>query len=205
MDRILHQDETVIWRSKPEKKAYILPAFGGVPFALFFSIFLYLMITIGKPSGEQWSLPIMLSVWIIGLIIVPPVWKFRKLPNIEYLITNQRLLIKSGDSENDLWFTGLGRIKETIVKIGIGDKIMGTGKIFPITPEYPYAPKLRAYSRGGMYNLKKVFNIVEGKDEEVTEIELYRRSISHPRLEGLKEPYRVQELLKDAIFRARAN
>ena len=100
-----------------------------------------------------------------------------------------------------MWFTDLNRIKESIVKIGLPDRILGTGKLYPITPEYPYAPKRHLYSRAGINRLKKVYNIVEGKDEEISEIELYRKSMSHPYLEGLKEPHGVQELLKEAIIR----
>lgn len=35
-------NETYVWNSKPQKKAYLLPAFGGVPLALFSAIFLFI-------------------------------------------------------------------------------------------------------------------------------------------------------------------
>jgi len=120
------------------------------------------------------------------------------------MITNKRLLVKSGVAKEEVWFTDLCRIKDSIVKTGLSDKILGTGKIYPITPEYPYAPKMHAYTEGGMYRLKKVYNIVEdreGEEEEVSEIELFRKSQTHPHLKGLKEPYALHELLEGAIFK----
>ena len=47
--------------------------------------------------------------------------------------------------------------------------------------------------------LKKVYNIVDQKDEEITKVELYGKFKHPPKLEGLKEPDKVREILKDAI------
>jgi hypothetical protein len=202
LDDILDPFEKVVWSGKPDKKAYLLPAFGGIPFFLVIASISFLIIYVGTyssyPPGVLWILPIGISV-VIGMI--PPFWQLRKSPIVEYMITNQRLLIKSGVTKENVWFTDLNRIKESIVKIGLADKILGTGKLYPITPEYPYAPKRHVYTEVGMYRLKKVYNIAEGRDEEVTEMELFRKSLTHPHLEGLKKPYDVQELLKEAIFR----
>ena len=146
----------------------------------------------------------------IVLIIVPPIWQYRKIPHTEYMITNQRLLIKTGITEKDVWFTNLDMIKDAIVKIGFVDKMLGTGKIYPITAEYPYDPKKYRYtlsdSEMASWNkLKKVYNIAEQKYEEIIEMELYRKSQHHPRLEGLNDTYAVQKLLKEAIFGAGTN
>jgi hypothetical protein len=79
MSELLESGESIIWSGKPKRQAYFLPAFAGIPFALFFSIFLYIMLTILKPSGiEEMFLPIFMSCWIIGLIVVPPVWRARR-------------------------------------------------------------------------------------------------------------------------------
>jgi hypothetical protein len=203
---LLDPGEEVIWSGVPEKKAYLLPAFGGIPFALIFLAFAYLILATAPAGlgGEQWILPIFILCWVVFLFVVPPVWQFKKFSKVSYLITNRRLLINSGVTKNDVWFADLDKIKETIVKTSIVDKVLGTGKLYPITAEYPYAPQLRSYSRGGMYNLKRVFNVAEGKYEEVTEYELYMKSLSHPHLQGLEEPYAVQKLLKETILGAGA-
>jgi membrane protein YdbS with pleckstrin-like domain len=120
----------------------------------YFHCFVFLGITsiflsAGVPFLES---PAVLTIPVaIALIIIPPLWQYRKMPHSAYMITNQRLIIKSGISEQDVWFAELDRIKDTLVKIGFVDKILGTGKLYPITAEYPYEPKMRGYSEGGMY------------------------------------------------------
>jgi len=197
LDGILNPFEKVIWSGKPKKIAYILPAFGFILFALVFASAFSAIVYAASPSGVFWILPIVVGS-VIGFI--PVAWQSKKFPSVEYMITNQRLLIKSGTTEEDVWFTDLNRIKESIIKIGLVDRILGTGKLYPITPEYPYAPKFRSYSRAGMDRPKKVYNIVEEKDEMISETVLYSKSVSHPHLEGLKEPYSVQKLLKEATL-----
>lgn len=203
MEDVLDPNETVIWSGKPDKKALMLPAFYGIFIALFFLGITSIFLMTGTPflmSPAVVTIPL-----AIALIIVPPLWQYRKMPHSAYMITNQRLIIKSGITEQDIWFTDLDNIKDTLVRIGFVDKILGTGKLYPITPEYPYEPKMRAYSQGGMYKLTKVYNIVEQKYDEIAEIELYRHDQSRPRLEALTEPYAVQKLLKEAIFGAGTN
>jgi len=112
---------------------------------------------------------------------------------------------KKGIHDYEAWFVSLEEIKDVIVKIGFVDMLFGTGKLYPITSAYPYEPKPRAYTRGGMYRPMKVFNVAEQKYEEIPEIELYRKSQTHPRIEGLKEPYAVQKFLREVIFGAGTN
>ena len=195
---ILDPTEQVIWSGKPDKKALMLPAFGGIFFALVFLGITSIFLIGGMPFLE--SPAVIIIPVAIAIIVVPPIWQYRKMPHAAYMITNQRLIIKSGVTEQDVWFANLDNIKDTIVKIGLADKILGTGKIYPITSAYPYEPKPRYYTRARMYKPIKVFNIAEQKYEEITEIELYRKSHTHPRLEGLKEPYAVEKLLKEVIF-----
>jgi hypothetical protein len=181
LDTILDPNEQIIWSGKPDKKAFILPAFGGVFFAAAFLGITSIFLMTGMPfllSPAVITIPV-----AIALIIVPPIWQYRKMPHSAYVITNQRLIIKSGVTEEDVWFADLDNIKDTFVKIGLVDKLLGTGKLYPITPAYPYEPKTRAYTKGGAYRPTRVFNIVEQKYEEIPEIELYRKNISHPRLE----------------------
>lgn len=41
MENILDPNETVIWSGKPDEKAFMLPAFGAIVFALLFSNIYY--------------------------------------------------------------------------------------------------------------------------------------------------------------------
>ncbi len=163
---------------------------------MIFVAFAPIMVSSGEPLL---GLPIVLIAVACGLVIIPPVWQLKKLPQTEYIVTNKRLVIKTGTTKHDVWSTELASIKEIIVKRGIIDRMLATGKLYPITAVYPYAPKLHAYSRNGMNRLKKVYNLTTGVYDEISEIELYRKSISHPHLEGIRQPYTVQRLLKAQI------
>ena len=150
MENVLDPNETVLWSGKPEKKALILPDFfGGTLMALFFLAVasVFLNVAVLMPA-------VILFPVAIALIVVPPIWQYRKTSQAEYLITNQRLIIKSGITKQDVWFSELDKIKDIKVKIGFTDKLLGTGKLYPITAIYPYEPKLRAYSQGGMNSIK---------------------------------------------------
>jgi predicted Zn-ribbon and HTH transcriptional regulator len=202
LDEMLDPFEKIIWRGRPDKKAMMLWAFGGIPFALFFFAFFLLMLSTGV---DLIGLPLFTLAWVIGLIVVPPVIQLRKFPNAEYMITNQRLLIKEGLRKEDVWFTRLEKIKKVIVKKGITGKILGTGKIYPITETYPYYPKHRGYSEGGMNRKVKVYNLLTEEYDEVAELELYQLIVSHPNLDVMKDPYKIQKILEEAIFGAGTN
>ena len=184
----------------------MLWAFGGIPFALFFLAVILFFINMGAPIFETLNLiSILFPAFIIGLIVVPPLMQLRKYSNAEYMITNQRLLIKEGLRKDDVWFIKLEKIKKVIIKKGITGKILGTGKIYPITGTYPYYPKHRGYTKGGMGRLVKVYNLVTEEYDEVTELDLYNMITSHPNLDVMKEPYKIQKILEEAIFGAGTN
>ena len=206
LDDMLDPFEKIIWRGKPDKKAMVLWGFGGIPFALFFLAVLLFFHNLGAPIFETLNLiSILFPIFIVGLIVVPPLMQLRKYPNAEYMITNQRLLIKDGLRKEDVWFTRLEKIKKVIVKKGITGKILGTGKIYPITVTYPYYPKHRRYTEGGMNKLVKEYNLVTEEYDEITELELYRLINSHPNLDVMKDPYKIQKMLEEAIFGAGTN
>ena len=177
-------------------KTILLQSLGGIPFALIFGLAGMIMLYFGAPLL---GLPLVVLVVSCCLVIVPPVWFLKKLPNIEYVLTNRKVLIKTGFSRNALWTSELNKISGFIVKTGVGDKIVGTGKLYPITAEYPYAPKLRVYTRNGLGNLRKVYNLTTGVYDEIYETELYRRSMSHPHLEGVKKPFEVKQVFDQSI------
>ena len=105
---------------------------------------------------------ILFPLFIAGLIFVPPIRQYRKYPRIEYMKTNQRLLIKEGLQEDDVWFVKLDKIKKVIVRKGIIDKLFGTGNVYPITDEFTYDPSLYGFQvREDPCNPKK-FLILQG-------------------------------------------
>ncbi|TRO51165.1 DUF308 domain-containing protein [Candidatus Bathyarchaeota archaeon] len=190
MDNILDPNEEILWRGAPEKKKPASKGLSGV----FIAIFPLLWGLIFAYMGIHFLGIILISVGIV-LIIYYYGWRSKYSQQIEYMITNQRLLIKSGKAKEDVWFTKLDKICDVIVK---------NGDLFPITATYPYEPKRYSVTEA-MYNSKKVYNIAERKYDEITEIDLYRNNQTRPKLEGLAEPYAIQKLLKEAIFGAGTN
>jgi len=196
IDEFLEPTETVVWRRIPAKKTVFLQSLAGIWIALFFGAFALVMLNTGVPLL---GLPLALLVVACCLVVIPPVWFMKKLPSTEYALTNQRLIIKTGRTKYDVWSSELGRIKGFIVKTGVSDKILGTGKLYPITPEYPYAPKIRGYTRGGMGRSRKVYNLTTGIFDEISEAELYNKSLSHPHLEGVEKPHEVQRFFTETL------
>ncbi len=195
IDEFLDPTEVVIWEGKPAKKTVLLQSLMGIPFALIFGAAGATMLYFDEPLL---GLPLAALVISCCLVLVPPVYFLKRLPNIEYAVTDRRLLIKTGSSRHDVWSSELSKIKGIIVKRGVSDRLLGTGKLYPITEEYPYAPKLRVYTRNGMDRIRKVYNLTTGVYDEISEIELYRKSLSHPHLEGIEKPYSVQPLLSQS-------
>ena len=198
LDKCLDPFEQVIWKGKPNKKGFILQACGSLPFALvFFLGFLPLFLSSGF-LGPQ--------IFILGFVIVlalQPLGAFRVYPNQEYMITNQRLLIKDGYKKDDIWFTRLEKIKKVIVKKHFTSKILGyTGTIYPITEECPYVTGgIQSYNSG----VAKIYNHIRDDFEELTQRELQTAARSRPKLDVMKEPYKIQKILEEAIFGAGIN
>jgi hypothetical protein len=201
LDGILKTNEKVLWSGKPVKKAFILPALGGIPFGLLF-LTIFFMWLAGMPFmfGLPIPLALMLAGWGFGLIVAPPIWQLKKYPNTGYMITDQRLIIQTWTFKLDTWFANFGEIKEVGVKVGLVDKLFGTGTVYPITPCYPFPPGMRVwYTDGNPGRTRKLYNPATGKDEEFSEMQLWHKTNFRPCLHGLKEPYQVQKLLQEAI------
>jgi len=190
LDSILDPNEEILWKGAPEKEKFVLDD----PRVVFFALLPLLWGFIFAIMGIYFLAIILVSVDIL-LIAYFYGWRSKHSQQIEYMITNQRLLIKSGTAKEDVWFAKLDKIFDVIVR---------NGDLFPITATYPYEPK-RHWVTEEMYNSRKVYNIAERKYDIITEIDLYRNNQTRPKLEGLAEPYDIQKLLKEAIFGAGTN
>ena len=65
LERILKANEKVLWSGKPVRKAFILPAVGGVPFGLLFLTIFFLWLA-GLPFLHNPSLQIELAYMLLG-------------------------------------------------------------------------------------------------------------------------------------------
>ena len=188
------------------KKAFMLPAFGGIPFGLLFLTLFFLWLA-GIPfmSGMPVALSIMLAGGGFGVIIVPPMYQLKKYPNTEYMITDKRLIIQSWRFKLNTWFAYFGEIKEIGVKVGLVDKLLGTGTVYPITASFPFPPATRfSYTRGSPgTRVHRIYNRATGRYEEFSEMQIWKKTYFRPCLNALKKPYEVQKLFQETIENVR--
>ena len=204
MEEFIDSSERIVWTGKPNKLAYLCWDFGNIPIASLWFLFAFIFQNFGGQTPLYRSPVIPFIILGIGFLVGPPIWRLKKYPHVEYMITDRRLLIKYGKHQDDVWFVRLDRIKELIIKKGVLGKIFGIGKIYPITPTYPYHP-LKKYNLRYMYNIwlagrmKSVYNIVKEKNEDVDQRVLYSKIKTHPRLEALNQHQKVERLIRERM------
>ena len=177
LDNLLNEEEIVLWRGKPVKKAFILPGLASIPFGfifLGFSIFwMWGAVSAGAPGFfTVFGLPFVLIGF--GLTFGPSLWQLMRFRNTEYMITNKRIITQTGAIGLDTRFVDFEKIQEVYVKIGIIDRLFGTGSLYAMTAGFSGFLSSPGYRYGGFYG-------------------------SRPSLAALKDPYKLQKLLQGAI------
>lgn len=129
---VLAPGEAILWRGKPQKKGFIATkALTLAPFAIIWLIIDSSLILNAFRGDSPWVLiPFMLLhmmpvwIWLGSVITAGRRWK-----NTMYYVTNRRIIIQGGFfavNENSLFFKD---IRNTHVRIGLLDKVFGTGDI----------------------------------------------------------------------------
>jgi membrane protein YdbS with pleckstrin-like domain len=145
--KYLEKDEKVIWSGKPVKAPFMLAGLSVSAFGLIwlsFSIFaMWLMIS--PPSGatvENSGLGILfVSVFVLigfGLTLGPPIPTMVRYSKTKYMITNRRLITQTGVIGLDTRFIDLDKIQEVHVRVGLGDKVFGTGSLIVVTAGFVF-------------------------------------------------------------------
>jgi len=145
--KYLEKDEKVIWSGKPVKAPFTLAGLSVSAFGLIwlgFSIFaMWLMIS--PPSGatvENSGLGILfVSVFVLigfGLTLGPPIPTIVRYRKTKYMITNRRLITQTGVIGLDTRFIDLDKIQEVHVRVGLGDKVFGTGSLIVVTAGFVF-------------------------------------------------------------------
>lgn len=141
IDDVVDSSEKVLWRGQPNAKSYVLASMlKMLPIALLWMAidgFMIVFISIGMAQGE---IPLALLGFIIPffLIHLTPVWLWivktvkatREVKNLEYAITDKRIIIRSGVIGIDFKFINYSEIDSVNVKVGIIDKIFRVGDIY---------------------------------------------------------------------------
>jgi uncharacterized membrane protein YdbT with pleckstrin-like domain len=176
MERYLEANEKVLWTGRPVRKAFVLSTWASIPSGLVFLGISIIFLWVASAGGVlDYSVLFVLLFVLIGALTTfgPTAWQFLRYRNTEYMITDRRLITQTGVVGLDTRFVDLDRIQEVYVRIGLFDKVLGTGNLYAMTAGYS------AYvSSDGAGSFR-------------------------PSLRALREPYNVQKLLQGAMERAR--
>ena len=141
IDDVVNSDEKILWRGKPNAKSYVLAAMVKMlPVALIWIAFdgtFIFFITMGMTRGD-------IPLGILGFVIpffllhLTPVWVWlantvkavREVKNLEYAVTDKRIIIRSGIIGIDFKFVNYTEIDSVNIKVGIIDRIFKVGDIY---------------------------------------------------------------------------
>ena len=130
---VLTAGENILWSGKPRKAPFILAhSLTMMPIAIVWICFDFSAISsILSGGGFQWfllgffALHLMpVWIWLGSLITAPKRWR-----NTGYYVTNRRIIIQGGFlavNEKSLFFKDIRSVQN---KVGIFDKLFGTGSI----------------------------------------------------------------------------
>ena len=137
IDQVLSEGETVLWRGKPDRKAYLLGAvLKMMPVALLWLAFdAGIHIFIFNMKMPNTFLYVLIPFFLIHLA---PVWMWVasivkakiELKNMEYAITERRIIVRTGAIGVDFKYLLFSEINSVNVKIGIVDKLCKVGDIY---------------------------------------------------------------------------
>ena len=164
VEDILSEDEQILQRLSPNKKVFILEAFfKGLPVALLWGAFdaFFIIMMINAHAFDD-NLPLLIGVIAFFAFHLLPLWMYivsvvrniAGFKNIEYVFTNQRIIVRSGligiDFKN-IYYTSIEGIN---CKVGIFDRMFKVGDLYikahnqsvvlmDITTPYFYLEKLQ--------------------------------------------------------------
>lgn len=179
MNNLLKSNERVLWSGKPEKAPFIGTGLASIPIGLIFLGFAIFWMWGAASQGAPGSFTLFgLPFVLVGIVITfgPSIWQLLRYRNTEYMITDQRVITQTGAIGLDTRFVDFDKIQEVYVKIGIIDKLFGTGSVYVMTAgSTVFGSSMRSgYGYGGSGSMR-------------------------PSLGALREPYKVQKILQEAI------
>ncbi len=141
IDNLILEDEQLLWRGKPKKKAYVINSIlKMMPIALLWlaidGSFLGCLIGFGVFSSLPVGLAIFLCVFFLFHLL--PVWLWikniltanKEYKHLEYAFTNSRIIIRSGIigiNINNIYYSDIENIN---LRVGVIDKLLKVGDIY---------------------------------------------------------------------------
>ncbi|MFW6117633.1 MAG: PH domain-containing protein [Thermoproteota archaeon] len=158
----LRADEKVLWRGKPVMLPFIVPTLATIPVGLIFLGFAVIWMRGATSVGAPRFFPLFGLPFVLiglGVTVGPSIWQLMRYRNTEYVITDQRLITQTGAIGLDTRFVDLDKIQEVYVKIGVIDKLFGTGSIQVLTAGEVYVGRGRPSIRPSISALKEPYEV----------------------------------------------
>lgn len=141
LEDVLNENERILWRGKPKKKAYVLNAFFKMfPFAFIWLLFDGAFIGAFLFVGSKGNIPPFAIVMLVAFFAIHllPVWIWlvnivtanKQHKNLEYAFTDKRIVIKSGVIGIDFKNIYYSDIQSVNLKVGIIDRILKVGDVY---------------------------------------------------------------------------
>lgn len=168
IDSALSEGEEILVRMKPNKKVFVVESiFKGLPVALIWAAIDTFIIIMMAQSGffNEMGPQVFLVIGFFALHLIP-VWMFVAnivkrvggYKNVEYALTDRRVIVRSGLIGIDLRFFYYSEIETVNVKVGILDRIFKVGDLYltshqqtvvmdDIRNPYQYASKIQEIVR----------------------------------------------------------
>lgn len=140
MERLLRDDEELVWNSKPQKRAfYVTSILGGLlalGFLGMFFLFPFLgfaaVLVAGMAGSPESAVALGTGVGIVGMIAVVGLvyagtrWQYK---HAEFALTDDRAIKTSGLVGRDSSTISLEDVRDIDVYVGLVDKLFGTGRV----------------------------------------------------------------------------
>ena len=183
VDKLVNTNEKILWSGKPVKKVFILSGLVSIPFGLIFLGFAIFWMWSAASTGAPgffslFGLPFVLIGF--GVAFGPSILQLLRYRNTEYIITDKRIITQTGAIGLDTRFVDFDKVQEVYVKIGVVDRLFGTGSVYAMTAGFSdFGPRGGfGYGYGGFAG-------------------------NRPSLSALKAPYEVQKVLQESIEKSK--
>ncbi len=180
LQKLLRENERLIWVGKPKKSAFMIAhILGSIIGALFFTLFfgVWILAVVSHTWGFATTLALIGGFFFLILIILILFAK-RRYNLAEYAVTNERLIQFGGFIGRSYSSVEWDKVQDLVVHIGFFDKIAGTGTISARVAGFGWGTGWRAGGPGGM---GVAFRYVPNPYEVLQIIEKAR-----PKKEGVK-------------------
>jgi len=135
---ILEDNEQIIWEGKQDLKSAIISSLTGMIFLFIFGA-LFQFMTSGtgtctingqiRPAEACAGIGNYISYGLFALALLIPITSFLRYKVTRYIISNKRILLKSGLIGADMRSIYYDQVKSAFVNVGLVGKIFGTGSI----------------------------------------------------------------------------